>query len=313
MQSRKTSIWLKVVEYFMLVAAYTFLIYKLAAFDNYAQLAEHFRQAGWLQYVYLSAVAVLLFANVGVETYKWHYLLRNLEHHSFAVSLRGVLVGWMAAFFTPNRLGEFPGRSLRLLPENRVSGIALGAVGSLAQTLVIVGCGLPACVAFFRLTTLTDHPQAVLWSYVGIFIFLSAFCLLIPTVSRKMAGKCWKNDRLQLMFETVGMFSASRFGLVCLLSLLRYLIFCTQFAFTLAFCGVELPLLELLVAVPTYYLFVTFTPSISIAEAAVRGSWAMIVFSAFTPNTAAVALAAVLLWMVNSVLPMLVGSMLKKE
>ncbi|MBR1381740.1 MAG: hypothetical protein IJ554_04630, partial [Paludibacteraceae bacterium] len=50
-----------------------------------------------------------------------------------------------------------------------------------------------------------------------------------------------------------------------------------------------------------YYLLVTITPNVPIAEVGVRGAWAIVVF-----GTANAALAGVLLWGINTLLPCLI-------
>ena len=81
----------------------------------------------------------------------------------------------------------------------------------------------------------------------------------------------------------------------------------------MVFCGINLSPLQALVAITAYYLLVTVTPSVPIADAAVRGSWSIIIFGAFTDNIAGVAIAAILLWVLNSILPMIVGTFEKKK
>ena len=49
-----------------------------------------------------------------------------------------------------------------------------------------------------------------------------------------------------------------------------------------------------------YYLLVTITPNVPIAEVGVRGAWAIVVF-----GTMNAALAGVLLWIINTLLPCL--------
>jgi D-alanyl-lipoteichoic acid acyltransferase DltB (MBOAT superfamily) len=51
---------------------------------------------------------------------------------------------------------------------------------------------------------------------------------------------------------------------------------------------------------PIYYLLVTITPNVPIAEVGVRGAWAIVVFGSMNA-----ALAGVLLWVINTLLPCL--------
>ena len=57
-----------------------------------------------------------------------------------------------------------------------------------------------------------------------------------------------------------------------------------------------------------YYLLVTITPNVPIAEVGVRGAWAIAVFG--TPQAA---MAAVVLWMINTLLPCVGWLFLRKK
>jgi hypothetical protein len=68
------------------------------------------------------------------------------------------------------------------------------------------------------------------------------------------------------------------------------------------------------VILPTYYMLITLTPYVPAAEIGIRGSWAMVVFGHQCPETAApAALAAVLVWVINTIPPMIIGSMVRKH
>jgi hypothetical protein len=57
-----------------------------------------------------------------------------------------------------------------------------------------------------------------------------------------------------------------------------------------------------------YYLLVTITPNVPIAEIGVRGAWAIAVFG--TPQAA---IAAVVLWVINTLLPCVGWLFLRKK
>ena len=81
----------------------------------------------------------------------------------------------------------------------------------------------------------------------------------------------------------------------------------------LLFMGVSLAPVEALVAIPTIYLLVTYTPSFVASEAVVRGSYAVLILSAFDANEVGMALSGILLWCVNFCVPMLMGSWLLRR
>ena len=59
---------------------------------------------------------------------------------------------------------------------------------------------------------------------------------------------------------------------------------------------------------PVYYLLVTVTPNVPIAEVGVRGAWAVVLFGSVNA-----ALAGVLLWGINTLLPCLIWPFLRKK
>ena len=107
-------------------------------------------------------------------------------------------------------------------------------------------------------------------------------------------------------------FSPWEFPVLIGLSLLRYAVYGTQLLLVLIFCGVTLTPLQYLTIIPIHYLFVTVVPTVPVADAAVRGSVGVLIFSAFTSNSAGVAIAAIILWLLNTIVPTVVGTMVNK-
>jgi hypothetical protein len=76
----------------------------------------------------------------------------------------------------------------------------------------------------------------------------------------------------------------------------------------MGFFGVELHPIFGAVAIASYYLFVTFAPSLAFSEGAVRASIAILVFGVFSTNVIGIAAAGLFIWLLNFVVPMLIGS-----
>ena len=91
-------------------------------------------------------------------------------------------------------------------------------------------------------------------------------------------------------------------------SFIRYAVFCIQFYFMIRFFSIELTPWQALIAIPTSYLFVTFTPSLAFSEAAIRSSYAVLIIGTFSGQVVNIALAGVCIWVINFVIPMLAGS-----
>ncbi len=304
----------KVVQYACALAAYAFLAYKLIHFDGYAELAAYFRFVPLLNYGWLLAMLALLAANIGMEAVKWRYIVSPVGRLSFAVSLRSVLVGWVAAFVTPNRIGEIPGRALFVYQQNDacIKSILFGWVGSFASMLVTVLCGLPACVCLLQQQQLFGNSAAYLVCCLIILVGLCLFTFRLPGMAAWLGSRHQWRPSVQNILAAVSQLRTGYIWSVCGLSFLRYAVFCTQFWIMLRFFGISLSLFQAVVAIPVYYLFVTFTPAVGVSEPVIRGSWAIVALQAFTSNTAGTAFAAVAVWLINQVLPMLAGSLLRK-
>ena len=91
-------------------------------------------------------------------------------------------------------------------------------------------------------------------------------------------------------------------------SLVRLVCWCVQLALVLWALGAIVDLRLQILDLPIYYLLVTITPNVPIAEVGVRGAWSIVVF-----GTMNAALAGVLLWVINTLLPCLVWPFLRKN
>ena len=96
-------------------------------------------------------------------------------------------------------------------------------------------------------------------------------------------------------------------------SALRYLVFCLQLYCLLRFAGAGLTIADSLVAIPIYYLVLTLLPALPAADPALRGGVGMMVFGAFSSNVPAAALATVLLWIINNLFPLIIGTFIVKN
>ena len=76
----------------------------------------------------------------------------------------------------------------------------------------------------------------------------------------------------------------------------------------LQYFQIEVSVLQALIAIPAMYLFITFTPSLAASEPAIRGSYAELIFSSFSTNNIGIMLTGIMIWLINFVVPMLLGT-----
>ena len=281
----------------------------------------------------LAAVFLLVLVNWGLESLKWHQLLAHLAPTSFIQATKQVLIGLTAGFFTPNRIGEPIGRSL-LLPEGKRSqGVALMMVGVMGQTFASLVYGVVGCIGFLSLHHSTSMPFDLWLTFGGVLLsLLSLLYLTLPSwghcvITGKLSSfwqfmydirsgllrfSCFTNWLKSLIPYLKAALSVSYSTLlkVTLYSLLRYGVYCLQYFLMLRFFDIQIDTLTALLIIPINYLAVSATPSIAFAEMGIRGSLAIVFLGAFSENTVGVALASISIWLINYVMPMLLGSVL---
>lgn len=316
------------------LCAYGYLAYMLAHFQYYNEFVQSFEHISLERCLFLTVAVAFIALNWGLEGLKWQALLRHLHPSSLLWSIKSILVGITSGFFTPNRIGEPVGRCI-LLPEGKRSqGVALMLVGVMGQTFASLVYGVVASTVFLSFHLSTHAGIVDVCQIVGgmLLILLSLCYFTLPSW-----GKCVVTRQFTPFWQFVydmrsGLLRFSWFTnlfksaipylkaalsvsyptllQVTLYSLLRYGVYCLQYFFMLRFFDVQIDTLTALMLIPINYLAVSITPSIAFAEIGIRGSIATALLGIFTPNTVGVALAAISVWFINYVCPMLAGSLL---
>ncbi|MEZ7866730.1 MAG: lysylphosphatidylglycerol synthase domain-containing protein [Paludibacteraceae bacterium] len=297
------------VKWLVLLAAYSFLVYKLAHVEYWNELKISFLNHEIQRFVYFAAILFLMPLNWAIETAKWQLLLSGTVSQSFGDALKSVLAGLNTGFVTPNRIGEFAGRILLLPPAHRPAGVAMSVINSVTQNIIIVVVGLAGAVVYFS----EHYSNLTLKNYLIILFSVISITLLIYFLFPSFIGKL-KTDRwsknLRNAVNSLAAIKRNKLSAVLGISAVRYCVFCLQFYLMLLFFNIEISPLQALAAIPVMYLLITFTPSLAAAEPAIRGSAAVFIFSVYSPDEVGILLTGILIWLVNFVVPMLVGSVL---
>ena len=333
---------LHIIEWAIALAACGYLVWRLATYDDYVSLLAGLRAMNTAQWCALIASVLLMPVNMTIEAWRWRTLMNEGESRvesqesiGWAEAHRQVYYSKLAGLITPWRLGEYPARGL-LMQKNSLSQekeqvssktlwtkvLTMGAVGSATMTIAIVIGGLIGLAVVGSPVNLGDNYIIILLGVLVGAILLIAAGWKIRTVILSSYSSPSVDRRL-----TVGM--------VCknvLQSMVRLLCWCVQLGLLLyALDGIAgmtgiagdtalteiagdtrltgvagLTALAGLTAI--YYLLVTITPNVPIAEIGVRGAWAIAVFG--TPQAA---IAAVVLWVINTLLPCVGWLFLRKK
>jgi hypothetical protein len=253
-----------------------------------------------------------MFANWGLEALKWRILIKKIENISFSNAFKAVWTGVTAGTITPNRIGEFGGRILFVKPNNRQEATTLTLFGDLAQmttTLIIGICGIS--YLFVK-----DISGGSINLGINILIFVSSIGLIIIcnlvffnyNIFLKKLIKIRFLQRVLIGFMPSSEISSKEKITALFLSFTRYAVFSFQFYLSLRYFGIEISLLNAFAAISSMYLAIHVVPNISVAEIGVRLSFAVIFIGIFTYNHTAIGLASLLIYIINIVIPVIVGS-----
>ena len=294
-----------IIEWCIAIAACAFLVWKIATYDNYAALGETLRTMGWQQWLAIGLCVALMPVNMALEAWKWRTLwnvpsdqVPSTKEISFLEAQRQVYYSKLAGVVTPWRLGEYPARGIMMevqsdqVPSTKdimAKVLSMGAVGSATMTAAIVLAGVFALA--FSPAVLAQLGDSYLYALAAVVLVLALAFALAPKALKKYA-----EVNGALVLKSI---AQSLIRLVCWCVQLALILWALQ-AFSLESSSISLLFI--------YYLLVTITPNVPIVEAGVRGAWAIMVF-----GTMNAAMAGVLLWIINTLLPCVVWVFLKKN
>lgn len=315
----------RIIEWSVAIAACGYLIWRLATYEDYASLTASLRAMGWKEWGALVLCVALMPVNMAIEAWRWYSLmnegvkelknervkeLKN-ERLTFREAQRQVYYSKLAGLITPWRLGEYPSRAILMAQEMHNSQctiqnaseskdssvwpqvLSMGAVGSATMTFAIVLAGAGA-IALGALSLEIGN-----WKLENEYIYLVGAVIVLLIAGLALAPrllKRWATVSHGLILKSVGQ------------SLVRLVCWCVQLALVLWALGAFSFQPSAISSLFIYYLLVTITPNVPIAEVGVRGAWAIVVF-----GTANAALAGVILWAINTLLPCLIWPFLRKK
>lgn len=256
----------------------------------------------------------LMLINWGTEARKWQVLVQHVQKISLARAFKSVLSGCSITMLTPNRVGEYGGRILYVDDGNRIKAISLTIVGSISQFLVtmIMGCLGLLYLRFFS----QEKPilpelwrNVLIYLSVTITLFSSLFYLRIGWLVRTME-KVPAFQKVVTHIRVLDEFDNIQLIRIFSLSLGRYMVFVLQYLLLLQVMQVNPGWVTGIWLIAVFYLLMAMAPTVGFVELPVRisASWAL--FQYFTSNELGVSAAALGIWLINLVIPAIIGSLL---
>lgn len=255
-------------------------------------------------YFLLAAAIFLGFLNWSLESLKWKTLVNSIqENFSFFDAVKGVFMGVFLGFMTPNRIGEFGGRLFKIKSGSKIQALSLAFRGGLAQFVTTFTIGLISTIFVYRKFIQNDLVYIPLFFATLVLILfyynfnkVVAFISKIPILARF------------IKFEYVNIdVSKRRLTNIFLITILRYFVYMHQYILLAYFFSIEVNYFFLFSAVSTMLLIQTLGPSFPLIDLPYRGIILLELLGQHTDNELNILFVILLVWILNLVLPAIVG------
>ncbi len=301
------------------------VLFVVLCFSLYKQLQqqddlpERWQQikTGWQNWKFL-AVLILLIINWSIEAVKWKLLVQHVQHLSFIRSLKSVLAGCSVTMLTPNRIGEYGGRMLFVLPQHRIKAISLTIVGSISQLLITMIMGSLGLLFLRFISHTNSNALSVLphfWGDVLIYFSIASTLLLFLFYIRlgwlvRLLEKLPALSKVVKHIKVLDEFNTKQLLQIMGLSLLRYVVFVTQYILLLQVMQAQIEMVLSFWLITVFYLLMAVAPTIGFLELPIRAKASMELMKLYSANTLGIQTAALAIWGINLVIPAIIGSLL---
>lgn len=282
------------------------------------ELCDSLSQAGASTFMFLCLLLMPL--NWGIEIFKWKILTASFSATTVKQCIKGVLSGITISMFLPNRIGDVAGKILWLNPEYRWKGFYANFYSSIAQISVTLLFSSLASIYFLLsyyngVTSIPYyHVFYILLILLTIMSLLFYFRLdLLGKLIQKIPSK--KLRKFTFQSSVIEQISFSVRAIVILLSLLRFILYSTQFYFAIRAFGCAVGYIDCMMLISLIYLAITIIPQFAISEIASRSAATIAITGLFisaggifscayeTP----LLLSASFLWLINLFVPAVAG------
>ena len=304
--NKNTKIWLKYVAGAAILLLLLWRIYVQVSKQLSGINAHAWTNTGPTGY--LALCICLMFVNVLIESRKWYLLSSSVEPISYRQALSGYLAGMAFSLITPNRIGDYPGRILYAGKKNTLNYISVSIVGVVSQLSAIFLFGLMGLI-YYNIAYPALIAKVALGACVAGNIFIAVVYAKFDAWWPALVNIQWLK-RFTLYGRLLARVSVRRQIVVFALSLLRFGVFTAQYLFLLKWMNVNMPTGAGYCMAALFFWVLAVIPSIALTDLGVRGNAGIYLFQHFSTNIIGILAATSGIWLLNLVLPSIIGSVL---
>ena len=272
-----------------------------------SEIAAALAEARWW---WIAVALALLPANLVLDGIVWKQLLQPVAPDASARALAGaILSGFALGFVTPARAGEFVGRALYLPDADSWSVSLTVFVQRLIDTAINVAAGVGVLGATLYVGAL-DATWPWMTLLVGSVLFLALLVgfLAVPSVAARFVRSVFPNrPTWHQRVDVLQAYEAQTVWRAVGWATLRYGVFCAQFVLLIYAFAPPLGVVAILGAVVLTFFVKFMVPSVTIMDLGVREGAAVFFLSLFGATQAVAFNAALLLFLINIVMPTAFG------
>ena len=244
-------------------------------------------------------ILFLSFLNRFFEILKWQNLVSWFQEISLYNATAQVLAALTAGIFTPNGVGEYAGKALYYNKAMTKKIVFLNLICNGIQMILTIVFGIFGLLYFnANFHIITTQAVAILFGLVVILLLVSFFMKKITIKGYSLEKLIHKTNEIPKSIHKKNM----------VLGLCRYLVFSHQYYFLFLALDVDLPYIMLMSAITSIYFLASSLPTFQFLDFAVKGSVAVYFFSLLGVNQWIVVFITTLMWFLNVVLPVVLGS-----
>lgn len=262
----------------------------------------------------LFAVLLLMIVNWSIEAIKWKLVIQKIQKISFLTAFKAVLSGVSFSVSTPNRVGEYFGRILYMEEGNRLKAISLTIAGSISQLIITL---LAGCISLFILLPKIEAEKILssTWMHLLIYGVLAALIVLTLFYFRlswfvKWITRLPGSSKYAYLVRSLEDLNATILFQLLSLSGIRFLVFIIQYFLLFRLFDVQVLWWQGFWATSVSFLVLAVIPSFAIADLGLRGKVSLKLLGLFSANGLGITITAGTIWLINLVIPAIVGSLL---
>lgn len=296
---------------FIVLAIIVLLIWRQILDGDTIAFTDHFRERLHKGHylIYLVVLTVIMPINWILEGRKWQLLMAPFENISLKKAIKIIVSGVAVGIVTPGRIGEYAGRLVASDPTQKTEVITATLLGSIAQNFWNILGGVALSYVFFKntLQITTDYQIFFMWISILEIIFMIWVYYSLPKMVSWLQ-KWWKKPSKWIeRVKGTSIYTTDTLNQVLILSMLRYLIYFSQYFLMMLFLGVEVYWLDMAAMIAGIYLIQTGIPLPAFMSVFARGEVAILVWSTLGVESITALTATFLLWLINLIVPALVG------